>query len=501
LFYHLAIFPGEMRPATTRERAIIEAGRRKARIDALRTAEGLRWRDVDSSKEVFIMDELPPEEAWATLNIRKGDVSMHTIYRKFFTDSIIDRLGNDIDPNSFSRSRKTKLKNGKFSRTMQHCNVTKCDILQATSVYIYLIGKQQSAVAVRANGRYLRNRIDEAKEFLRRETGIQLCNTDKIEKIIAKVLLTKEYSDEISLNFQSIVRKLGQTIAGDEKLYFFSGNSGNVRLCISKPGRIGLWFYELCCKLRVGDQQLSFLLDVKMHDSLAERVSVTSIVKRWHTCMKSIGKELVLEGSHPNPKTYLAMDSYYECDEARQYLLSEGQNFTASCSADRVKVEKIRVHKDHPSNVPGDTRTIYNEESKELFTYHWDTQKGVGEKYNLSFGFIHSDAKATVARFKDIIHGYGYYKQSFEQCDNFNRSLHDHCWPHKRGGKGVAGDLGCHNDFLQAVMIQNACNAWYVLNDTSPTSPTMTFEMLMTTLACDLCNESFIDVANFITYC
>ena len=104
----------------------------------------------------------------------------------------------------------------------------------------------------------------------------------------------------------------------------------------------------------------------------------------------------------------------------------------------------------------------------------------------MSFGFLPSRAKATVAKYKDIIAGYGYYKQSFEQCDNFNRSLHDHCWPHKRGGKGVAGDLGCHNDFLQAVMIQNACNAWYVLNDTSPTSETMTFEKLMTTFKVSL---------------
>ena len=72
-----------MRPATPIERALDEAERRRARIDALRIAEGLRWRDVDPRQEVFIMDELPPEEAWTTLNIRKGDVSIHTIHRKF----------------------------------------------------------------------------------------------------------------------------------------------------------------------------------------------------------------------------------------------------------------------------------------------------------------------------------------------------------------------------------------------------------------------------------
>jgi hypothetical protein len=71
-----------MRPATPFERALNDGERRRARNDALRIAEGLRWRDVDPSKEVFLMDELPVEEAWATLNIRKGDVSMHMIYQK-----------------------------------------------------------------------------------------------------------------------------------------------------------------------------------------------------------------------------------------------------------------------------------------------------------------------------------------------------------------------------------------------------------------------------------
>ena len=49
-------------------------------------------------------------------------------------------------------------------------------------------------------------------------------------------------------------------------------------------------------------------------------------------------------------------------------------------------------------------------------------------------------------------------------------------------------------------MIQNACNAWYVLNDISPTCTTMTFEKLMTTLATDLCIESMNLAVNF-AYC
>ena len=41
---------------------------------------------------------------------------------------------------------------------------------------------------------------------------------------------------------------LGQYVAGDEKLFYFTGDSIIIRQVISKPDKIGLWFYELCCK-------------------------------------------------------------------------------------------------------------------------------------------------------------------------------------------------------------------------------------------------------------
>lgn len=50
------------------------------------------------------------------------------------------------------------------------------------------------------------------------------------------------------------------------------------------------------------------------------------------------------------------------------------------------------------ANTPGDTRSIWNEETGELFTYHWDTQKGVREKYNLSYGFVPSALKEDIQK-------------------------------------------------------------------------------------------------------
>ena len=51
---------------------------------------------------------------------------------------------------------------------------------------------------------------------------------------------------------------------------------------------------------------------------------------------------------------------------------------------------------------PGDEQSIYNESTNELFTYHYDRQKGVGKKYNLSSGFVRSTRKDLIKEYKDL---------------------------------------------------------------------------------------------------
>jgi hypothetical protein len=487
------------RPLTAEEKALQKATKTAEAKDAVRIAECLKWEDVNSNKTVFLLDVIPPEKAWTVLKLRKG-ATLHQIYRSFYTDAIINRLGAGLNRADFVMGvRHTELKSNDGSKrqrtvTNRFMNVTKQYILQSKAVAIYLTANQDTAKQSTQNQYFMKTKIQEARQFFDNLTGITPTGRENIEKIISTILFTKEFTDEISQNFQNLVLYLGQYIAGDEKLFFFSGNSGYVRLCISKPDRVGLWFYELCGRLQVGEKELPYLLDFLMHDSLRERVTTTAVVKRWHAVVMTIGKEMVPAGENPNPHTYLAMDSYYECDESRAYLLEVKQKFTASCSPDRVKLEKYRVHKDHPTNTPGDTRSIWNSETQELFTYHWDTQKGVGEKYNLSYGFKPSQLRRDVQRYKQIIPGYGWYQQFFEACDDFNAGLHDRTWPHKRGGRGVSGDLGRHNDFIDAAMLQNTYNAYLAINDILPSE--LTFQNAMIELASDLYRESIALVDN-----
>ncbi len=161
-------------------------------------------------------------------------------------------------------------------------------------------------------------------------------------------------------------------------------------------------------------------------------------MKRWVGVVMEVGKDQVAEGINPNPKTVLAMDSYYVAADSKQILNESGVKFCTSVKPDRFKNEVKMVHP--PGNVDktGEWKGIYNDVTKEIFGYHYDTQKGVGIKYNYSRGFLRSTLKLDIKAHADRIPAYDTYKTLFEPCDNYNRGLHDRSWPHHRGGKGVS---------------------------------------------------------------
>ena len=262
---------------------------------------------------------------------------------------------------------------------------------------------------------------------------------------------------------------------GDEKLFHFTGDDGDIRLVISKPDRIGHWWYELCATLRTGH---SFLLDTEMHSSSAGTVTVDSVVEGWMNTILEVGSEHVPEESLPNPNTTLIFDSYYMSSLSRTKLKASGVPFSASCKPDNFKPERKFISKD-VEDEPGDHESIYNELTGELFTYHYDRQKGVGKKYNLSFGFNRSTNKDKLKKYKDFIPGYSHYKVLFEPCDRFNRLLHSRHWPYKRGGRGVKGAQGNQHDFLMACILQNTFNAHHAIMAANLSQPSFV----------DMCNE------------
>ena len=122
-----------------------------------------------------------------------------------------------------------------------------------------------------------------------------------------------------------------------------------------------------------------------------------------------------------------------------------------------LSVKKLLQRADSES--PGDEESVYREESNEIFTYHYDRQKGVGKKFNLTHGLIRDTTSRKIKENKDIIPGYDMYKSMFEVCDRFNRNLHDRHWPYKRGGRARTGEWGHSHDFCMACILQNTFSA------------------------------------------
>lgn len=81
-----------------------------------------------------------------------------------------------------------------------------------------------------------------------------------------------EYNEDISSYIRKMVLRLGQVSAWDEKIFHFSGNSGDIRLVITMPDNTGLWYYELFASLSCGG---SFTLWTKLHHE--EEISALSV--------------------------------------------------------------------------------------------------------------------------------------------------------------------------------------------------------------------------------
>jgi hypothetical protein len=58
-----------------------------------------------------------------------------------------------------------------------------------------------------------------------------------------------------SENQQSVLGHLGEALIGDEKLVYFTGNSGFIRKVPSKPGGIGVWNYMATVKVYARGQR------------------------------------------------------------------------------------------------------------------------------------------------------------------------------------------------------------------------------------------------------
>ena len=377
--------------------------RYKENRDNLRLAG---WRDANKNGECFVRDNPNPSNMFPIFILR-GPRTLFQIFNHFVTDELIRKILSDFKDKDFELGGTTRHGNPRLA-----C-FSISDVWQALAVQVYIVGVQKRSTENEKNDSPLKTSIKNALLFF--------ANLNRTKKVIGvpKVLKLTSiinfhyYERELCNNFQCFLCKLGDSVAGDEKLFHFTGESGNIRLVLSKPDRVGLWFYQLCCKLSCGKP---YLLYARLQQvERLESITCKEIVGEWCDVIASIGNPTNNIIDSPNKHTFLAFDSYYMSNDVRQMLSEKNINYTASCCKTRFGPEVNALHND-TADSPGETKTMYNETTNEIFTYHYDTQKGVGKKYNLTRGLIRKTDKRIVRSNYDLIPGYDLYKVIFECC-------------------------------------------------------------------------------------
>ncbi len=264
---------------------------------------------------------------------------------------------------------------------------------------------------------------------------------DVFEKLLSLPLITSDHCEILSQNFQNLVFQLGETCAGDEKLFYFTGKSQDIRLVPHKPSRIGLWFYELCAPLYYGGQ---YLLFTKLHRN-DQYTPVSAIVEIWANIIKSF----------PEAKTLLTMDSYYLDNQSKRVLDGCGIPYIAAFTSNRF--QGITKEMSKKVTNPGEWFGIHNATTSNSVVYHWSREEGVGKKWVMS----NAPTKTRSRTIGNLVPLFDLYKVTFSCCDHFNKSLHGTTWPFRKGGYQRSGGQSAEYNFLLTCILHNTFNCFF----------------------------------------
>jgi hypothetical protein len=363
------------------------------------------------------------------------------IFLKFVTPDVINLMYNaaiNMDPNAFySSSRKTETQ------------MTLPRVYRFLAHIIRIQALQEAPTPTNRKWNALRDRFaEDQKHFKLLCPDVPPMGLTLLMQLHKKLIMCKETEAELSNNFQSVVKSLGQWVAGDEKLFKFLGKSGWIRI---KQDNVGIWNYELCGRL---PNDLSYLIDVKSHTvskALNESIPTASVMTRWGTIIKRLAKVTC--------RTVLVADSYYLDEVGRYSLLDLGLPFLCGIQAcrfgDLVEKAADSVKK------PGKTAILYNKKSEETFCHSWYADSRLGKKYVLTNALKHSTGSTP----KAWIPGCDDFALMFSTCDHYNRELYGKTFPHR-----ASSDCLALNDFLFSCVLLNTFHVYVYSHGIDPTT-------------------------------
>jgi len=382
---------------------------RARRTDSLEQSSAEGWSLVDIS--THHLQYIPPQlgDACAIPNLPR-QISPVSIFSELMSESVLEVVMKNwaLNPGIFTRGKGA-------NRSASVLQPTKRNVWNYLAIRVYIQGVSRSSEGTVENA--LRN----ATKIL----GISSFVLMRMLHTRFVVRIGTEEERELSHSFSKCIRTFGEAFAGDEKLFRFTGLSGFIRQCPSKPARIGIWHFQACVTLPSGRSYLVWTRAHMTPEAHNLHVTTTEIVREWCALIqqKSSGG------------TMLVFDSYYLSKASREVLLETGTRFLAAVRPDRFLPLKNLVGPVVTKS--GEAAFAHNSVDNTVCTFYWSLDKDVGKKMVISNAFSVTAGK----RAGHSVPVFDEYKFSFNKCDLYNQVLHVKVWPFRSGGGHPGADI------------------------------------------------------------
>jgi len=263
---------------------------------------------------------------------------------------------------------------------------------------------------------------------------------ESIEILLGRFLIPARFLDYLCKNFRSVLACYGRYIAGDEKLFHFTGDSAFIRSVPSKPDAIGLWYFELACKIADKDPyMLHIWLISESSTAMGLHIPVSSVTEKW----AEIAKE-------QNPPPLATFDSYYTDLTGTRMISNMGVPYIGALHPSRFPALVAMMDAHFKTLAAGSTGALWNQDSQELFIKHNDNTLGM--KYVLSNAYSPSASTRSGQRVVPI---YDDFSSTFSVCDKYNKSLSNRLYPFRFGGRSTKGEHGNVHKLAMGVVLSN----------------------------------------------
>lgn len=284
---------------TVEQRLAQKNKEKQARLDLMQKNGELDWNSFNVKSENFKLIFPDNHREFASVNVIQ-EATLGDIFRRFMSVEFVTKVWDYWPADMWVYGSSTK------TSTINKGQPDLKAIYTMLAVYIRICALQNAPKENDPHKRPLRDAITEAMQaFQQRTPNYHFHGMTIIETLLSRFHIPRELYKDLGAQFQSVIEHCGRVIAGDEKLLHFTGDSAFIRQIITKPDKIGFWFYEAVCLL---GPKVPYMLLTRVQDTCAnldEHIPCDEILKEWGT----IAKKYATNNRNCGP--VLVFDSYY----------------------------------------------------------------------------------------------------------------------------------------------------------------------------------------------